>query len=266
VLDGHAADPESTLLVHSASHLARVRSIAESGGGWFDPDTYCTPASFAAALAAAGASLRAADAVLAGQAASAFVVARPPGHHATRDRAMGFCLFNNMAIVVAHAQRAGCARIAVVDVDVHHGNGTQDLFYDDPTVLYCSLHQYPWYPGSGAADETGGVHAPGTTVNVPVASGTGGPEWLELFDRHVLPAVDAFAPELVLVSAGFDAHEADPLAELRLTEKTYAAVAERVRSLAAGHSAGSVWLLEGGYELEALAGSVAACLRVLAQP
>jgi acetoin utilization deacetylase AcuC-like enzyme len=264
VLEFEPAQRSQLLLVHSAAHVARVEQLVTAGGGWFDADTYCTADSITAALAAVGASLRATDSVLGGEAEAAFVIARPPGHHATRDRAMGFCLFNNIAVAASHAFQAGCSRIAVIDIDVHHGNGTQDIFYDDPSLLYCSLHQHPWYPGTGSADESGGMHALGSTVNVPVPAGTSGDEWLELFQRRVASAVDEFAPELVLVSAGFDAHAADPLAELRLTEETYAAVAERVKALSSRHSAGSVWLLEGGYDLRALSESVAACLSVLA--
>jgi acetoin utilization deacetylase AcuC-like enzyme len=265
VLEWDVPGPQTALLVHSAEHVARIEAYVRAGGGWFDADTYCTGDSLTVALAAIGSSLRAVDAVLAGEARSAFVVSRPPGHHATRNRAMGFCLFNNIAIAAVHARRNGISRIAVIDIDVHHGNGTQDIFYDDASLLYCSLHQFPWYPGTGSADERGGSEALNTTVNVPVPAGTGGEEWLELFDRHVAPAVEGFAPELLLVSAGFDAHEADPLAQLRLTEETYAATAQRIRALASQHAGGrSVWMLEGGYDLEALSGSVVACLRVLA--
>jgi len=265
VLDWQEVDPSGALLVHSEAHVARVEAVARDGGGWLDTDTYCTPGSFHVALASVSCAIRAVDAVLGAECRSVFVVARPPGHHATRDQAMGFCLFNNVAIAVAQARRAGVSRVCVIDIDVHHGNGTQDIFYDDPSVLYCSLHEYPWYPGTGAAAETGGPDALGCTVNVPVTAGTSGDEWLALFDERVAPAVEAFAPELLLVSAGFDAHAADPLAELNLTERTYAAVTDRVRDLSERHAGGrSVWLLEGGYDLDALAGSAAACMRGLA--
>jgi len=178
---------------------------------------------------------------------------------------MGFCLFNNAAIAVRAAQNAGATRVAIVDIDVHHGNGTQDIFYADSSVLYASLHQFPWYPGTGPASDRGDPGASGTTVNVPVAPGTSAARWLELFDDVVLPAVDAFDPECVVVSAGFDAHRDDPLAELRLEDATYSAIAERVRTLADAHCEGrSLWLLEGGYDLRAIAASVAGCLHVLA--
>jgi acetoin utilization deacetylase AcuC-like enzyme len=166
---------------------------------------------------------------------------------------------------VRSALRAGAARIAIVDIDVHHGNGTQDIFYADPAVLYTSLHQSPWYPGTGRAEERGDPGAAGTTVNVPVAPGTDGSRWLQLFDEVVVPAVTAHDPDLIVVSAGFDAHRDDPLAELMLDDETYAAVAERIRTLAETHCEGrNLWLLEGGYDLRAISASVAGCLHVLA--
>jgi acetoin utilization deacetylase AcuC-like enzyme len=243
----------------------RVEGLAVKGGGWFDPDTYCTEDSYVVALNAAACASRAAEAVMQGEARSAFAVIRPPGHHATVNLPMGFCLFNNAAIAVRAAQSAGAARVAIIDIDVHHGNGTQDIFYADPTVLYSSLHQFPWYPGTGHASDRGDPGASGTTVNVPVPPGTGGARWLELFDSVVLPEVATFDPDFVVVSAGFDAHRDDPLAELRLEDETYSAIAHRVRTVAEAHCEGrSLWLLEGGYDLRAIAASVAGCLRVLA--
>jgi acetoin utilization deacetylase AcuC-like enzyme len=280
ILDGIAADvtlaalpwletPDGRrdlpLLVHSEDEVLRVESLATQGGGWFDPDTYCSPDSYAVALHAASCAARAADAVMLGETRSSFAVIRPPGHHATPNLPMGFCLFNNAAIAVRVAQQAGAARVAIVDIDVHHGNGSQDIFYADPSVLYTSLHQYPWYPGTGHASDRGDPGASGTTVNVPVPPGTGGKRWLELFDEIVIPEVTAFGPDLVIVSAGFDAHRDDPLAELRLEDETYAAIADRVRTLAEAQCEGrSLWLLEGGYDLRAIAASVAGCLHVLA--
>jgi acetoin utilization deacetylase AcuC-like enzyme len=280
ILEGIADDPELAalpwlasdpgrrdlpLLVHSEDEVRRVEGLAVKGGGWFDPDTYCTEQSYAVALNAAACAARAADALMQGEARAAFAVVRPPGHHATVNIPMGFCLFNNAAIAVRTAQRAGASRVAIVDIDVHHGNGSQDIFYADASVLYASLHQSPWYPGTGHAGERGDPGASGTTVNVPVPPGTDGVRWLELFDESVLPAVTAFSPDLIVVSAGFDAHRDDPLADLRLDDATYTAIAERVRTLADAHCEGrNLWLLEGGYDLRAITASVAGCLHVLA--
>ena len=253
------------LLVHTPAEIDTVEAMAAAGGGWFDADTYCTKDSFKVALSAAQCAAGATEAVMRDDFASVFAVARPPGHHATATRPMGFCLFNSAAIAVQLARQRGGHRVAVVDIDVHHGNGTQDIFYDDPAVLYTSVHQYPWYPGSGDGTERGGPNAEGTVVNVPVPAGTQGERWLELFDERIVPAVDAFAPSLIVVSAGYDAHADDPLAELQLTVDTYREIAQRVRRLADTHAHGrSVWVLEGGYDLEAISASVAACLQALA--
>jgi acetoin utilization deacetylase AcuC-like enzyme len=178
---------------------------------------------------------------------------------------MGFCLFNNAAVAARSAQRLhGAAKVAIVDIDVHHGNGTQDVFWEDASVLYCSLHQWPLYPGTGLARETGASAGEGTTVNVPLPPGTDGERWLHAFDARVVPALRAHRPDLIVVSAGYDAHAADPLAQLQLSTDTYAQVAARIASLAAELCAGrSVWLLEGGYDLDALAASVSASLQAL---
>jgi acetoin utilization deacetylase AcuC-like enzyme len=237
--------------------------MAQRGGGWFDGDTFCGPGSHAAALRSVGAALAAVDAVCDGRSDHAFSISRPPGHHATAGTAMGFCIFNNVAIAARHAQLRGTKRIAIIDIDVHHGNGTEEIFWDDPSVLYTSLHQSPLYPGTGHASAHGGPGALGLNINVPLPSGTSGDEWLARFESSVVPAVVAFEPELVLVSAGYDAHAADPLATLQLTAATYAALASRVRALCAEAGSGSVWVLEGGYDLEALGESVVATLRGL---
>jgi acetoin utilization deacetylase AcuC-like enzyme len=256
---------ELPLLVHTPAEVDAVEAMAAGGGGWFDADTYCTADSFSVALSAAQCAADAIEAVLRDEFSSVFVVARPPGHHATATRPMGFCLLNNAAISVQLARQRGIERVAVVDIDVHHGNGTQDIFYDDPSVLYTSVHQYPWYPGTGDSSERGGPNAEGKTVNVPVPAGTDGERGLVLFDEHIVPGVDAFAPSLIVVSAGYDAHADDPLAELLLTVETYRDIAERVRQLSEAHAGGrSVWVLEGGYDLAAISASVAACLQVLA--
>jgi acetoin utilization deacetylase AcuC-like enzyme len=259
------ADPALLRSVHTDRHILGVEKAAESGGGWLDGDTYCTARSYDVALRAAGAAMRATDMVMGGSARSAFGLVRPPGHHATPDHAMGFCLFNNAAVAARTAQRIhGAERVAIVDIDVHHGNGTQDVFYADPSVLYCSLHQWPLYPGTGLQGETGEGRGMGTTVNVPLPPGTGGERWLHAFESRVVPALQAHRPELIVVSAGYDAHEADPLAELRLSTDTYAAVAARLATLAGEMCDGRmVWVLEGGYDLAALAASVGASLHAM---
>jgi acetoin utilization deacetylase AcuC-like enzyme len=259
------ADLDLLRSVHTDRHILGIERVAESGGGWLDGDTYCTARSYDVALRAAGAAMRATDMVMSGSARSVFGLVRPPGHHATPDHAMGFCLFNNAAVAARAAQRLhGAERVAIVDIDVHHGNGTQDVFYEDPSVLYCSLHQYPLYPGTGPAGETGAGRGVGTTVNVPVPPGTDGERWLHAFEAQVVPALREHRPDLIVVSAGYDAHAADPLAELRLSTDTYATVSSRIAALAGELCAGrTVWLLEGGYDLDALAASVGASLQAL---
>ena len=210
---------------------------------------------------AAGAVVAAVDAVIAGDADNAFCAVRPPGHHAEPSRAMGFCLFNNAAIGALRAREAhGLARVAVIDFDVHHGNGTQAAFYDDATLFYGSTHQYPLYPGTGSRGETG----VGNIVNVPLPPMAGSREFRSSFEREILPALDAFRPELVVISAGFDAHKSDPLAQLLLDEADYTWVTEQLLEIAARHAGGRVVsTLEGGYNLAALGASAAAHLRAL---
>jgi len=259
-------DPERLRLVHTDEHVRRVAAASREGGTWLDSDTYCAPESYGIALRAAGACAAGVEAVVAGRARTAFALVRPPGHHATPTTAMGFCLFNNLAVAVRVAQRElGVGGIAIIDIDVHHGNGTQEIFYADPTVLYCSLHQLPHYPGTGRARETGSGQGAGTTVNCPLPPGSGPAAWLAAFEGQVLPAVLRFRPELIAVSAGYDAHVADPLADLRLTTDTYRTIAARITEVAAETARGRMlWALEGGYDLAALADSVTATLRVLA--
>jgi len=217
-----------------------------------------------AARTAAGAVVDGVHRVLDGRANHAFAVVRPPGHHAEHARAMGFCLVNNVAVGLYAAREKSIRRIAILDFDVHHGNGTQHSVADDADVFYASPHQYPFYPGTGALSDRGGPEASGLTVNVPLAAGASARTWLAGFDAAVEPALRAFEPELVVVSCGFDAHRDDPLAELQLDTETYAAVAERLVSLTGLPCAGrTVWVLEGGYDLEALTTSTQAVLEVL---
>lgn len=250
-------DPSTILYAHPQSFLDKVQAaIPETGIVRVDSDTVISPKSWQAALTAIGAANAAVDDVFTRKADNVFVASRPPGHHAEKTTAMGFCLFNNAAIAARHAQKAhGASRVAIVDWDVHHGNGTQDIFWDDPTVLYCSTHQMPLYPGTGAVSETGA----GNIVNAPLSPRTGSDLFREAFTSRVLPAIDDFAPDLVIISAGFDAHHRDPLAEINLTEEDFDWATGQLMESADRHAAGRlVSLLEGGYDLQGLAFSVAA--------
>jgi len=245
--------------VHKVSYLASLKSRAPvSGRVSLDPDTSISAGSLPAAYLAAGGVLAAADAIMAGTVDHAFCAIRPPGHHAESDRAMGFCLFNNVAIAARYLQRRhGVARVLIVDWDVHHGNGTQHTFDDDPSVLFFSTHQYPHYPGTGRATERGKGKGEGLTINVPMSAGQGDEDYREIFERVLVPAADAYKPEFVLISAGFDAHRDDPLASMGLTEEGYAALTGIVAGIARRHSKSRVLsCLEGGYNLNALAASV----------
>ncbi len=249
---------DDLLRVHPKAYVDSIRAAAPAKGhAQIDADTWMSPGSLSAAHRAAGGAVRAVDLVLGGEARRAFVAARPPGHHAERETAMGFCLFGNVAIAAKHAlDHHGLARVAVVDFDVHHGNGTQDLLEDDPRALFISSHQFPLWPGTGTADETG-PH--GTVMNLPIAPGTGSKDFRRLYEEKVFPRVRDFAPELILVSAGFDAHRADPLAELQLETADFAWITDRLCDLADDCCGGRlVSCLEGGYDLDALAASVAA--------
>ncbi|MHA1522947.1 MAG: histone deacetylase family protein [Alphaproteobacteria bacterium] len=256
------ADNAAIAAVHGRDHIAKVRATEPSQGlGQLDPDTYMSPGSLEAALRAAGAGIAAVDAVLGGQIDNAFCAMRPPGHHAERDKAMGFCLFNNAAIAARHAQSThGLDRVAIVDFDVHHGNGTQEIFWDDSSVFYASTHQMPLYPGSGAKSETGA----GNIVNVPLEQGAGAREFRAAMTDIIFPALNDFAPQLLIISAGFDAHERDPLGGLNLTDDDFAWVTGHLKNLAKTHCQGAVVsLLEGGYDLVGLARASAAHVKVL---
>jgi acetoin utilization deacetylase AcuC-like enzyme len=253
---------DDLLLVHRRRHIeGLLGAVPKSGHIGIDADTILSPASGAAALRAAGAVVAAVDAVVAQEADNAFCAVRPPGHHAEPERAMGFCLFNNVAIGALRAREVhGLDRVAVIDFDVHHGNGTQAVFEADDSLFYASTHQYPLYPGTGAASETG----VGNIVNVPLRPMSGSSQFRLGVTQRILPALDAFRPELVLVSAGFDAHKSDPLAQLLLEEADYAWVTEKLLDIAYRYADGRlVATLEGGYDLAALGASVAAHVRVL---
>ncbi|MBL9011788.1 MAG: histone deacetylase family protein [Alphaproteobacteria bacterium] len=257
------AAAEALARVHPGDFVRRVlSSVPERGLKSIDGDTTLSPGSGEAVLRAAGAVIAAVDAVMTGEARNAFAAVRPPGHHAEPGTAMGFCVFNNVAVGAQHARAAhGLRRIAVVDFDVHHGNGTQAAFEMDADLFFASTHQWPLYPGTGLPQERG---IAGNVVNVPLPPRAGSDEFREAFDSLVLPALEAFGPELVMVSAGFDAHAADPLADLRLTEADYAWATWRLAEIADVHAKGRmVSTLEGGYDLDALAASAAAHVKAL---
>jgi acetoin utilization deacetylase AcuC-like enzyme len=255
---------EELSLVHTLAHIDAIASIA-GRSVMLDPDTFTSAASYDAALHAAGAVLDLVDRVISGELTNAFAAVRPPGHHAESSRAMGFCLFNNVALGAAYAiLHHRLDRVMVIDWDVHHGNGTQEIFWNDPRVLYLSLHQFPFYPGTGAAGEIGGEDARGYTVNIPMPAGFGDEEWTAAFRRVVSPVGQAFAPQLVLVSAGFDAHAGDPLGGMRVGEAGFDAMTDYVMTIAREHADGRiVAVLEGGYDLAALESSVEVVLRRL---
>jgi acetoin utilization deacetylase AcuC-like enzyme len=264
-LPARPASLEELEMIHAPEYISYVKSKAENGGGWLDPDTVMSPKSYAAALYAAGGVLAAVEAVMNGKVDDAFALVRPPGHHATHDRAMGFCIFNNVAIAGEFALRKfNLNRVLIVDFDVHHGNGTQDAFYADPKVLYFSTHQYPFYPGTGWMDETGSGKGEGTTVNFPMATGWGDEEYLRAFNEVLVPVARRFQPHLILVSAGFDAHWADHLAMMKATITGFAQMTRILKELAAELCQGRlVFTLEGGYNLRVVASSIKATFDVL---
>ncbi|WP_022703282.1 histone deacetylase family protein [Pseudorhodobacter ferrugineus] len=251
------------LRCHPTAYIARIRAaIPAQGWAQVDGDTYLAPGSFQAALRGIGGVCAAVDLVLSGGAANAFVPTRPPGHHAETDTAMGFCVFGNVAIAAKHAlDHHGLTRVAIVDFDVHHGNGTQDLLWNEPRVLFASSHQMPLYPSTGAAHEVGAHHQ---MINVPLRAGGTGADMRAAYTAHILPQIDAFAPELILISAGFDAHRDDPLANLNWSAADFTWLTQQICDLADRHCAGRVVsALEGGYDLDALAACAAAHVTVL---
>jgi acetoin utilization deacetylase AcuC-like enzyme len=268
VVEGvHAADPlvvemDAPLvdrgvleLVHARSYIEEMEDFCSRGGGGIDQDTYVVPGSFGAALHAAGAGPFAVESLDGGGSAAGFVVVRPPGHHAERSRAMGFCLFNNVAVTAAYLRDRG-DRVAIIDWDVHHGNGTQDTFYGDPDVLYVSIHEFPFYPGTGWIEERGTGHGIGTTVNVPLPGGTSAESYLAAFGRIVVPVVEQFSPDWILISNGYDAHRLDPIGGMLLESKHYGWLAAWVASLVP--TSRVIAFLEGGYALDALTASATA--------
>jgi len=251
--------------IHDRDYIALIRETAGRAVA-LDSDTFTSPRTWEAARLAAGAAVSAVDHVLdAGDGARAFALVRPPGHHAERARAMGFCFFNSIAIAAAHARARGLSRVAIVDFDVHHGNGTQWSFYDDPSVLFVSSHQYPYYPGTGAAQDVGSGAGAGFTVNLPLAAGATDADYELTYTRIALPIVTEFRPDLVLVSAGFDAHMDDPLAGMRLTAPYFGRLTAAIAAVADTCCRGRLAaVVEGGYDLAALAASLRASLRALA--
>ncbi len=258
-----AAALDTIALAHPLDYVEQIRDACPTVGMVrVDADTSMSPGSFAAATRAVGAATRAVDEVMAAKAANAFCAVRPPGHHAETARPMGFCLFNSVAVAARHAQKQhGVDRVAIVDFDVHHGNGSQEIFWNDPTVMYCSTHEMPLYPGTGATSETGEHH---NIVNAPLRAGDGGDKFREAMTSVILPRLDGFKPDLLLISAGFDAHARDPLANLNLIEADFAWVTAQLMDRADRYCGGRVVsVLEGGYDLEGLSQSVAAHVTTL---
>ncbi len=260
-----AASIEELSLVHDEQYISHIRDVAPKGGGWLDADTVMSSDSYEAALYAAGGVIRATEAVINREVNSAFALVRPPGHHATCERARGFCLFNNVAIATKYAlANYKLEHILIVDFDVHHGNGTQAAFYDNPHVLYISTHQYPLYPGTGSIEETGSGTAEGTTINIPLPAGSGDTEYLEVFEQIIVPAAVRFKPQLILISAGYDTHWADEMALMQVSVTGFTQMVKIIKGLADELCNGRlVFSLEGGYNLRALAASAKATFDML---
>jgi acetoin utilization deacetylase AcuC-like enzyme len=260
LIEPRPATIDEIALVHRREYIKGIDDKAASGGGWLDLDTVMSPGSYEAAFYAAGGVIRAVAAVMAGEVESALALVRPPGHHATSGQAKGFCLFNNIAIAAEYAlAEYKLERILIVDFDVHHGNGTQEAFYDNPQVMYISTHQYPFYPGTGDLKETGSGSAAGTNINIPLSAGCGDDEYLEVFEQIIVPAARRFNPRFILVSAGYDNHWADPLAMMQVSITGFGQMVGIIKELADELCGGRlVFTLEGGYHLDALAASVKA--------
>jgi acetoin utilization deacetylase AcuC-like enzyme len=266
VVAPRAATTEQLARVHDRDYLRRISETAGRVVA-LDPDTYTSPETHEIALIAAGGAIDAVEQVMSGPHSIALALVRPPGHHAERSRAMGFCLFNNVAVAALHARTLGAHRVAIVDYDVHHGNGTQHVFESNPDVLYASTHQFPFYPGTGAADEIGVGAGGGFTINLPMERGAASEDYRLVFAEVLMPILRQFKPDLVLVSAGFDAHERDPLANMRLTTEAFAAMTMELRTVAAECCDGRMALVtEGGYDLQAFAASLTAVVDTLAGP
>jgi acetoin utilization deacetylase AcuC-like enzyme len=262
-----AASDAELAAVHDGQHIEQLAKLVAGNDGWVDPDTYFSKGSWRAATFAVGASCELALQCLNGQLTRGVAVVRPPGHHATRDRAMGFCLLNNVAAAAAAARSAGAQRVAILDWDVHHGNGTQDIFWNDPSVMYLSVHQYPYYPGTGAPTEIGGDNAKGATVNVGLPAGANDDDYLAVATHIFAPAIRGFKPDLILISAGFDAFIHDPIAGMAVTANGFAALATVMRSLADEMCGGRlVAILEGGYDLEGVGSGMAAVTKTFIEP
>lgn len=266
-IEPYPATVDQIASVHSRAHIGSVDEACKRGARSLDADTLICPESYDVALLAAGGVLAGIDAVMQNQVDNAFCAVRPPGHHAEHNRAMGFCLFNNIAVGARYAQeKYDCRRVLIIDWDVHHGNGTSNSFIEDPTVFYFSIHQSPHYPGTGRAEEVGRGAGRSFTLNIPLAAGAGDIEYVEVFEQTLAPRVREFKPELVLISAGFDAHQKDMLSSMNLTNAGYANLTRIVCDLADEFSQGRVVsVLEGGYDLDALAGSVESHIREMMQ-
>jgi acetoin utilization deacetylase AcuC-like enzyme len=252
------ATPAELTTVHDAEYISRVETYCRQGGGWWDADTLMSPGSYKAALYAAGGAIAAVEAVLKNEVSCAYALVRPPGHHATKNSAMGFCLFNNIAIAANYALKTfRMERVLIIDFDVHHGNGTQEAFAHNPYVLYISMHQYPLFPGTGHLNKVGQGTGPGTAINIPLPAGCGNSEYKQVFDEIVVPASRRFQPEIIMVSAGYDGHWADEVGNMRLTLEGYYTITRIIQQLADELCGGrTVYCLEGGYNLQVLSCAV----------